>query len=158
LTQALLLNIRGERSVTCKRAFDANPSAGPLPHGAPKVCEEFRKLPDALERAGELDKQYGRNPDLSSLPMYCVVTAVKDPFDTRDMRTTASSDVAFAIDVPPFDSTIVARLRDRGRDHLREIQCPRVQRRTRRSGWTSAEPHECGGGWSGHQRMGGPGM
>jgi Asp-tRNA(Asn)/Glu-tRNA(Gln) amidotransferase A subunit family amidase len=46
--------------------------------------------------------------------MYCVVAAIKDPFDTKDMRTTASSDVAFAMDVPPLDSTIVARLRDRG--------------------------------------------
>src|SRR5882672_1846816 len=57
------LNIRGERSVTCKGEFDKAPSAGPLPAGAPKACEEFRKMPDALERAAELDKQYGRNPD-----------------------------------------------------------------------------------------------
>ena len=56
------LNIRGERSVTCKGDFDKAPSAGPLPAGAPAVCEEFRKLPDALERAAELDKQYGTQP------------------------------------------------------------------------------------------------
>src|SRR5262245_42509617 len=37
------LNIRGERSVTCKGAYDAHPSTGPLPAGAPEVCEEFRK-------------------------------------------------------------------------------------------------------------------
>ena len=53
------LNIRGERSVTCKGAFDAHPSTGPLPAGAPAACEEFRKQPDALERAAELDAQYG---------------------------------------------------------------------------------------------------
>src|SRR5262245_11863080 len=105
------LNLRGERSVTCKGAFDAHPSTGPLPPGAPAVCEEFRKQPDALERAAELDAQYGRSPDLAALPMYCVVAAFKDPFDTKDMRTTANSDVAFAMDVPPFDSTVVARLR-----------------------------------------------
>jgi len=108
------LNIRGERSVTCKGALDAHPSTGPLPPGAPAVCEAFRKQPDALERAAELDAQYGRNPDLTVLPMYCVVAAIKDPFDTKDMRTTANSDVAFAMDVPPFDSTVVARLRARG--------------------------------------------
>ena len=108
------LNIRGERSVTCKGALDANPSTVPLPPGAPAVCEAFRKQPDALERAAELDAQYGRNPDLAALPMYCVVAAFKDPFDTKDMRTTANSDVAFAMDVPPFDSTVVARLRARG--------------------------------------------
>src|SRR5262245_60070551 len=45
------LNIRGERSVTCRGDFDRHPSAGPLPPGAPPVCEMFRRLPDALERA-----------------------------------------------------------------------------------------------------------
>ena len=108
------LNIRGERSVTCKGEFDAHPSTGPLPAGAPATCEEFRKQPDALERAAELDAQYGRNPDLAALPMYCVVTAFKDPFDTKDMRSTANNDVNFAMDAPPFDSTIAARLREKG--------------------------------------------
>lgn len=108
------LNIRGERSVTCKGAFDAHPSSGPLPAGAPAGCEAFRQQPDALERAAELDAQYGRNPDLAVMPMYCVVAAFKDPFDTKDMRTTANSDVAFAMDVPPFDATLVARLRAKG--------------------------------------------
>ena len=46
-----MINIRGERSVTCKGEFDKHPSAGPLPAGAPAVCEEFRRQPDALERA-----------------------------------------------------------------------------------------------------------
>jgi Asp-tRNA(Asn)/Glu-tRNA(Gln) amidotransferase A subunit family amidase len=108
------LNLRGERSVTCKGPFDAHPSTGPLPPGAPPGCEAFRQQPDALERASELDAGYGRTPDLAALPMYCVVTAVKDPFDTKDMRTTANSDVAFAMDVPPFDATVVARLRAKG--------------------------------------------
>jgi amidase len=108
------LNIRGERSVTCKGKFDAHPSTGPLPADAPPACEEFRKQPDALERAAELDTQYGSKPDLAALPMYCVVAAFKDPYDTKDMRTTSNNDVAFAMDVPPFDSTIVARLRAKG--------------------------------------------
>lgn len=108
------LNLRGERSVTCKGAFDAHPSTGPLPANAPKACEEFRKHPDALERAAELDAQYGSKPDLTALPMYCVTTALKDPYDTKDMRTTSNNDVNFAMDVPPVDSTIAARLRARG--------------------------------------------
>ncbi len=108
------INIRGERSVTCKGGFDAHPSTGPLPAGAPPECEAFRRQPDALERAAELDAKYGRNPDLATLPMYCVTVAFKDPFDTRDMRSTSGSDVAFAMDVPPFDSAIAARLRDKG--------------------------------------------
>ena len=108
------LNIRGERSVTCKGAFDAHPSTGPLPAGAPPQCEAFRQQPDALERAAELDAQYGASPDLAALPMYCITTAVKDPFDTKDMRTTANNDVNFAMDAPPVDATVVARLRAKG--------------------------------------------
>ena len=108
------LNIRGERSVTCKGAWDAHPSTGPLPAGAPSVCEAFRRQSDALEHAADLDARYGARPDLATLPMYCVVTAVKDPYDTKDMRTTANNDVNFAMDVPPSDATIVARLRAKG--------------------------------------------
>jgi Asp-tRNA(Asn)/Glu-tRNA(Gln) amidotransferase A subunit family amidase len=108
------LNIRGERSVTCKGAFDAHPSTGPLPADAPPQCEEFRKQPDALERAAELDAKYGSNPDLAALPMYCVTVAVKDPYDTKDMRTTSNNDVNFAMDAPPFDATLIARLRTKG--------------------------------------------
>ena len=108
------LNIRGERSVTCKGAFDAHPSTGPLPADAPPGCEAFRQQPDALERAAELDDKYGANPDLATLPMYCITTAVKDPYDTKDMRTTANNDVNFAMDVPPVDATLVAQLRAKG--------------------------------------------
>src|SRR5690606_29165532 len=82
-----MFNIRGERSVTCKGALDAHPSAAALPAGAPAVCEEFRKLPDALERAAELDAQFGRTPDLAAMPMYCIPFSFKDPFDTKDMRS-----------------------------------------------------------------------
>jgi Asp-tRNA(Asn)/Glu-tRNA(Gln) amidotransferase A subunit family amidase len=108
------LNLRGERSVTCKGKFDAPPASGPLPPDAPAPCEKFRQQPDALEQAAALDAKYGSHPDLDAMPMYCVVTAVKDPYDTKDMRTTANNDVNFAMDVPPFDSTVVARLRAKG--------------------------------------------
>jgi amidase len=108
------LNIRGERSVTCKGAFDAHPSAGPLPAGAPAACEEFRKHPDALERAAELDAQYGRNPDLEALPMYCVAFAWKNWYDATDMRATGGNDVNFAMDAPKYDSPDIANLRAKG--------------------------------------------
>ena len=108
------INIRGERSVTCKGAFDTAPSKGPLPAGAPKVCEEFRKLPDALERAAELDAQYGTKPDLAKLPMYCIPFAFKDPYDTMDMHTTGGADAHYDIDVPARDHTLVAELRKKG--------------------------------------------
>jgi amidase len=108
------LNIRGERSVTCKGDFDRAPSAGPLPAGAPKVCEEFRKLPDAIERAAELDKQYGRNPDLAKMPMYCAVFSFKNWYDSKDMRGTGGNDVNFAMDAPKVDSPDIAELRAKG--------------------------------------------
>jgi len=108
------LNIRGERSVTCRGEFDRHPSLGPLPPGAPPVCEEFRRLPDALERAAELDASYGRNPDLNTMPMYGVVFSFKDPFDTMDMRTTAGGDARYDIDFPARDHVLVEQLRGKG--------------------------------------------
>ena len=150
------LNIRGERSVTCKGAFDAHPSTGPLPAGAPAACEEFRKQPDALERAAELDAKYGANPDLAALPMYCVVTAFKDPYDTKDMRTTSNNDVNFAMDVPPFDSTIVAQLRAKGaiiyaKSNAHEFNArPGQPRRGRRKPSTNSWPADSSiSAWSG---------
>jgi amidase len=108
------LNIRGERSVTCRGEFDRHPSKGPLPPGAPPVCEIFRQYPDALERAAELDAEYGRNPDLEKMPMYGVVFSFKDPFDTKDMRSTAGGDAAYDIDFPARDHMLVEQLRNKG--------------------------------------------
>lgn len=108
------INIRGERSQACRGEFDLHPDKGPLPAGAPPECEEFRKLPDALERAAELDERYGSAPDLAELPMYCVTFSVKNWYDAKDMRSTGGNDVAFAMDAPPTDSTMVAELRDKG--------------------------------------------
>jgi hypothetical protein len=108
------LNIRGERSVTCRGDFDRHPSAGPLPPGAPPVCEVFRHYPDALERAAELDATYGRHPDLEAMPMYGVVFSFKDPFDTKDMRTTAGGDAGYDIDFPARDHRLVEQLRAKG--------------------------------------------
>ena len=108
------INLRGERSVSCPAACDAPPAAGPLPASCPSACERLRTQPDALERAADLDRRYGRAPDLAAMPMYCVALSFKDVFDTQDMRTTGGADVAYGIDVPPADATIVARLRERG--------------------------------------------
>src|SRR3954468_5436085 len=107
------LNIRGERSVTCKGKFDAPPGT-PLPAGAPAVCEQFRQQPDALELAAKLDAQYGSNPDLEKLPMYCTVITVKNWYDVNDMRSTGGNDVNYAQDFAPWDMTIVSQLRAKG--------------------------------------------
>jgi amidase len=109
-----VLNIRGERSVTCRGDFDRHPSQGPLPPGAPPICEFFRHYPDALERAAELDATYGTNPDLNAMPMYGVVFSFKDPFDCKDMRSVGGADAAYDIDVPARDHLLVERLREKG--------------------------------------------
>src|SRR5205823_4837396 len=75
---------------------------------------EFRKMPDALERAAELDKQYGRDPDLNKLPMYCSVISLKDWYEAKDMRATSGNDVNSAMDVPKVDSPDIAMLRSKG--------------------------------------------
>ena len=108
------LNIRGERSVTCCGDYDRHPSEGPLPPGAPAVCEIFRQYPDALEQAAELDAKHGRNPDLEKMPMYGVVFSFKDPFDTKDMRTTGGGDARYDIDFPARDHVLVEQLRKKG--------------------------------------------
>jgi amidase len=108
------LNIRGERSVSCKAECDRAPSAGPLPASCPASCDAFRRQPDALERASELDSRYGRHPDLQAMPMYCVAFSFKDVYDTKDMRSTGGADVNYAMDAPPQDATVVAELRAKG--------------------------------------------
>lgn len=108
------LNIRGERSVTCRGDFDRHPEEGPLPPGAPPVCETFRRHPDALERAAELDAEYGASPDLEKMPMHGVVFSFKDPFDTKDMRSTGGGDARYDIDFPARDHVLVEQLRSKG--------------------------------------------
>jgi len=108
------LNIRGERSVTCKGDFDRHPSLGPLPKGAPPICENFRQLPDALEQAAGLDAQYGSNPDLDKLPVYGVVFSFKDSFDAKDMRSTGGADARYDMDVPARDHVLIDQLRKKG--------------------------------------------
>lgn len=107
------INIRGERSVTCKGKFDAKPGT-PLPKGAPAECEKFRLQPDALEYAAELDKKYGRNFDSKDMPLYCAPISFKAVYDTADIRSTGGGDVKYATDFAPKDSTLVSRLRSAG--------------------------------------------
>ncbi|WP_187970839.1 amidase family protein [Aquibium microcysteis] len=108
------LNIRGERSVTCRGDFDRHPDDGPLPDGAPAGAEILRRHPDALETAAALDAAYGTNPDLEAMPLYGVVFSFKDPFDTKDMRSTGGGDAAYDMDVPAEDHVLVAQIRKKG--------------------------------------------
>ena len=122
------LNIRGERSVTCWGDYDRHPDDGPLPEGAPPVCEMFRQFPDARERAAELDAEYGSDPDLDALPMYGVAFSFKDPFDTMDMRSTGGADAAYDMDFPARDHVLVEQLRAKGAIIFAKGREHRVQR------------------------------
>lgn len=108
------LNIRGERSVVCRGDYDRHPDDGPLPEGAPAVCEIFRRYPDALEQAAGLDKACGRNPDFERMPLYGVVFSFKDPFDCKDMRSMGGADAAYDMDFPARDHILVDQLRRKG--------------------------------------------
>ncbi len=108
------INLRGERSVTCRGDYDLHPSKGPLPIGAPPMCEMFRHYPDALEQAAALDQQYGNQPDLDLMPLYGVTFSFKDAFDTKDMRSTGGADAAYDIDFPARDHILVDQLRKKG--------------------------------------------
>ena len=71
------LNIRGERSVTCKGAFDAHPSTGPLPPARRRRARRFASSPTRWSAPPSSMRSTARNPDLRRMPMYCVITAVQ---------------------------------------------------------------------------------
>jgi Asp-tRNA(Asn)/Glu-tRNA(Gln) amidotransferase A subunit family amidase len=70
-------------------------------------------MPDALETAAAQDREFARTGRLVG-PLHGVVIAIKDQYDTKDMRTTSGADAQYANDRPPDDATFVARLRGAG--------------------------------------------
>jgi Asp-tRNA(Asn)/Glu-tRNA(Gln) amidotransferase A subunit family amidase len=70
-------------------------------------------MPDALEIAAAQDRQLARTGKLVG-PLQGVIMAVKDQYDTFDMRTTSGADAPYANDRPPHDATFVQRLREAG--------------------------------------------
>ena len=48
------------------------------------------------------------------MPMYGVVFSFKDPFDTKDMRSTGGGDARYDIDFPARDHLLVEQLRNKG--------------------------------------------
>jgi len=90
----MTLNIRGKRSKTDKADNDP-------------------KMSDALEVARAQDEYFARTGQLIG-PLHGIPFAVKDNYDTVDMRTTAGAAADYANDKPPKDATMVARLRAAG--------------------------------------------
>jgi amidase len=94
LNALITINLRGKRSKT--DSSDANPG-----------------MPDALETARALDAEFARSGKLKG-PLHGIVFAIKDQFDTFDMRTTSGAAANYANDRPPRDAEVVARLRRAG--------------------------------------------
>ena len=70
-------------------------------------------MPDALEVAATQDAYFKSTGRLIG-PLHGITFAIKDWYDTFDMRTTAGADAAYANDRPPRDATFITRLREAG--------------------------------------------
>jgi len=88
------LNLRGRRSETDK-------------------ADNNQNMPDALDVAASLDAELARTGRLKG-PLHGIPFAIKDQFDTFDMRTTSGAAARYANDRPPRDAEVVARLRNAG--------------------------------------------
>jgi Asp-tRNA(Asn)/Glu-tRNA(Gln) amidotransferase A subunit family amidase len=75
--------------------------------------DDTSSMPDGLEVAAAQDRRFAQTGRLAG-PLHGVVLAIKDQYDTFDMRTTSGGDVDYANDRPPDDATFVARLREAG--------------------------------------------
>src|SRR5262245_52908197 len=94
LNALITINVRGKRSKTDSADSDPN-------------------MPDALEVARALDAEFSRTGRLRG-PLHGIPFAIKDQFDTFDMRTTSGAAANYANDRPPRDAEVVARLRKAG--------------------------------------------
>ncbi len=65
---------------------------------------------EALKNAEEADKQIAKGIDL---PLIGIPLSIKDNFSTKGIRTTASSKVLDEY-IPPFDATVVSKLKQAG--------------------------------------------
>lgn len=72
------------------------------------VCEE-----DAIEQAKHADKLASQGETLEARPLLGIPLSIKDNFCTNGIRTTASSKVLDNF-IPPFDATVVSKLKDAG--------------------------------------------
>ncbi|HEY2383675.1 MAG TPA: amidase [Terriglobia bacterium] len=77
------------------------------------IADANPNMPDALEVAAAQDRQFRQTGKLVG-PLQGVVMAIKDQYDTFDLRTTSGADADYANDRPPADATFVKRLRDAG--------------------------------------------
>ena len=125
------LNLRGERSVTCQAECDVHPSDGRLPAQCPAVCEVFRQQPDALERAAELDAQYGRDPDLDAMPIVLRRVFVQGRLRHHGHALDSRCRCELCDGCPTRGLDGRRRVTGQGRHYLCQSQSLRIQRRGR---------------------------
>jgi amidase len=77
------------------------------------LVDDDPDMPDALETAAALDAYLATKKKLIG-PLHGVVMAIKDQYNTFDMRTTAGADAFWANDRPPDDANFVKKLRAAG--------------------------------------------
>src|SRR5262245_38059672 len=77
------------------------------------LADEDPTIPDALEVAADLDARFATTGKLVG-PLHGIVFALKDQYDTYDMRSTSGADARYQNDRAPDDATFVARLRAAG--------------------------------------------
>jgi amidase len=77
------------------------------------TSDDHPAMPDALEVAAKQDAHFTATGKLVG-PLHGITFAIKDWYDTFDMRTTAGADAAYANDRPPRDAEFLKRMRDAG--------------------------------------------
>ena len=102
----ITLNLRPERRTAWE--FDDRKA-----RSMTNAADDDPDMPDALEVAEQQDAHFAATGELIG-PLHGVVMAIKDQFDTYDMRTTSGADAFYADDRPPDDATFVTRLREAG--------------------------------------------
>ena len=108
------LNIRGERSVTCKGDFDRHPSSDRCRPARRRSARSSATSRTRWNAPPSSMRSTAAIPPLETMPMYGVVFSFKDPFDTKDMRSTGGGDAAYDIDFPARDHVLVEQLRNKG--------------------------------------------
>lgn len=92
-------------------ALGFTPPHDPGPRSETDLLDNDPTLPDALEVAAQLDRDFRPT---SMRPLHCVPIVIKDQMETIDMRTTDGSLTQFEDDRPAHDGALVAKLRAAG--------------------------------------------
>ncbi len=77
------------------------------------LVDDNPAMPDAFEVAAMEDAYFAQTGKLVG-PLHGVVMAIKDQYNTFDMRTTAGADAFYANDRPPVDAGFITKLRKAG--------------------------------------------